>query len=108
VWVQWEKEGPPLSPTPENTSNSSDNNCGRGWSSCENEEEEAPLAPGAKGKEVVVQSMPTTTRADISPASALGVAPAGEGTTSRGVPDLGGAPLLSASKKHKRPVATQW
>jgi hypothetical protein len=72
-----------------------------GWSPCENEEEEAPLAPGAKGKEVVVQSVPMTVRAHISPASALGVALVGEGTTSRGVPDLGGARLLCASKKRK-------
>jgi hypothetical protein len=57
VWVQREKEGLPLPPTPKDTSN---NTYGEGWSliEVEEEEEEMSLAVGAKGKEVLLNLRP--------------------------------------------------
>jgi hypothetical protein len=101
VWVQRDKECLSLPTTPENTDsdNDSENNGGVVWSELEEgSEDEVLLAAWAKGKDVV--------QARAAAASTEGVASAGEGTVTVGVPGTGGAPSAQASKKNKRQVST--
>jgi hypothetical protein len=81
VWVQRDKECLSLLTTPENTDsdNDSENNGGVVWSELEEgSEDEVLLAAWAKGKDVV--------QARAAAASTEGVASAGEGTVTVGVP----------------------
>jgi hypothetical protein len=81
-----------------------------GWSPSEGEEEEeeVTLAPGAIGKEVIVQPAPSTVQARAAPASTACATTVGESAPLGGTFDAGGVLAPKASKKCKRHVATQW
>jgi hypothetical protein len=65
-----------------------------------------PLTSTVKGKEVVVESTPSTARVRVAPTSVMVMASLGGGVSSRGPPDSGGAQPPSCSKKRKRQAST--
>jgi hypothetical protein len=103
--VQREKDGLSLPGTSDKAN--SDRDCEEGWSDFDAQEEEAPLASGGKGKDVIVQQPPSVERDCAAPWSVAGASSLGQVPPTGDTSGSGGAPPAQASKKCKRSVATQ-